>query len=231
MNYVKLFEDWDPEEDWEEPNLEDTRASGIVPEWLQYIYDYMEEDHSKYQHKVRPQFDLSKWKDEVTHLPTGLIIYGPLSLDGCINLTHLPDDLQIYNARTTFASGRINFKDCHKLTNYPAGLSYVGGSLNLINCRSLTELPDGLTVKEYADIIGCTGLTKLPNNFTVGGSLDLENCINLEEFPNGLNVGSGKTLYVNGCKKLIGNLTAIEISKIIVEKGGNPISHISTITL
>lgn len=74
-----------------------------------------------------------------------LIIKGPLNLEGCTNLTSLPEGLQ------------------------------VGEDLDLSGCTNLTSLPNGLQVGGDLSLSGCTNLTSLPYGLKVGGDLYLAN--------------------------------------------------------
>ena len=219
-HYVRLFEEWEAPEDWESPNSKDTQASGLVPEWLQYVYDYMAEDPSKYRGRIRPKFDISKWRNEITHLPRGLKIYGKLDLHDCINLRKLPEDLSFSTAYFS-----IDLANCENLINFPDGCKIIPGSLTLSNCKSLQSLPDGLTVNSQCDLGYCTSLTKLPDHFRTP-SLDLEGCL-IKDFPNNLFVSD--TLYLNNCPNLARNLSVDEINDLIVSKGGCRIDQISKI--
>ena len=64
--------------------------------------------------------------------------------------------------------GWLDLEGCTELTALPDNLT-VAGSLDLSGCTGLTALPDNLTVADWLDLSGCTGLTALPDNLTVAG--------------------------------------------------------------
>lgn len=117
------------------------------------------------------------WLDgcrDLTTLPDGLVVEGDLDLRHCVALTALPVGLAV--------SGRLNLYGCSALTALPEGLT-VGRDLDLRDCTRLTRLPARLTVAAHLSLRGCTALTALPAGLTVGGTLDLRGCTALTALP------------------------------------------------
>ena len=157
--YIELFEDWEPEEDWVEPDPEDLKSSGVQPEWLKYIYDYIDRG-------CQGDLDLHRWRNEVTHLPEKLKrIGGSLELRNFTKLERLPTDLLII--------GYLSMYICPMITTLPKGLSVIG-NISISQCESLTSLSDristaGLTISYCPNFdFEIPNKLKINNTFTIG---------------------------------------------------------------
>ena len=137
----------------------------------------------KFSNDVRYQVEGNLYLDgctDLTALPENLSVGGYLSLDGCTDLTALPENLSV--------GGFLSLERCTGLTALPENLS-VGGFLYLDDCTGLTALPENLSVGGILSLDGCTGLTALPENFSVGGRLSLNYCTGLTALRENLSVG------------------------------------------
>ncbi len=128
---------------------------------------------------------------ELTALPEGLSVSRWLNLERCTALAALPDGLS--------AGGSLFLNGCTSLTALPERLS-VGEDLYLRYCTALTNLPDGLIVEGWLNLVGCTALTALPDGLSAGRSLFLNGCTALTALPDDLSVG--ECLYLNDCTAL-----------------------------
>ena len=124
-------------------------------------------------------------------LPENLWVAGDLSLEGCTGLTALPKNLSV--------NGDLSLNDCTGLTALPKSL-YVEGDLYLNDCIGLTSLPENLSVGGFLYLNGCTGLTALPENLSMGGFLYLTGCNGLMALPENLSVKG--SLFLSGCTSL-----------------------------
>ena len=148
----------------------------------------------KFSNDVRYQVEGELYLDgctDLTVLPENLSVEGFLSLDGCTGLTALPKNLSV--------GGFLSLDGCTGLTALPKNLS-VGSNLYLRHCTGLTALPENLSVGGYLYLDRCTGLTALPENLSVGGGLSLDGCTGLTALPENLSVGG--SLFLNGCTGL-----------------------------
>ena len=123
---------------------------------------------------------------DITALPKKLCIIGTLNLEGCSNLTTMPEILKIES----------NFYNVYE-HNFPVENK---NSLNLKGCTSLTRLPRNLHIKKDLNLEGCTGLTSLPEGLIVEGDLNLKKCTNLRSLTEGLSVGGNINML--GCTSL-----------------------------
>ena len=114
-----------------------------------------------------------------------------LSLNGCTDLTALPDNLSV--------GGHLSLGRCAGLTALPKNLS-VRCDLYLNDCTSLTALPKNLSVRCDLYLNDCTSLTTLPENLSVGGDLSLDRCTSLTVLPENLTVE--EELSLKGCTSL-----------------------------
>ena len=149
----------------------------------------------KFSNDVRYQVEGDLYLDgctDLTALPENLSVRGDLYLDGCTGLTALPENLSV--------GGYLSLRGCTGLTALPENLS-VGGNLFLSGCTGLTALPENFSVGIfYLSLDGCTGLTALPENLSVGGYLSLDGCTGLTALPENLSVGG--YLSLDGCTGL-----------------------------
>jgi hypothetical protein len=79
-----------------------------------------------------------------------------LDLADCTALRDIPHDLQL-------RGGRLNLRNCTRLTTLPAGLGAVA-QLNLSGCLNVREIPEGLAITSWIDI-GGSGIDRLPAQF------------------------------------------------------------------
>ena len=126
---------------------------------------------------------------DLTALPENLSVAGDFSLIACIDLTALPENLCV--------GGELSLNLCTSLRALPEKNLSVGANLALNFCTSLTALPENLCVGDSLFLDGCTGLTALPENLCVGGDLVLDGCTGLTALPENLCVGG--CLDLNGC--------------------------------
>ena len=149
----------------------------------------------KFSNDVRYQVEGDLYLDgctDLTALPENLSVGGRLSLSRCTGLTALPENLSV--------GGYLSLRGCTGLTALPENLS-VRGNLFLSGCTGLTALPENFSVGIfYLSLDGCTGLTALPENLSVGGYLSLDGCTGLTALPENLSVGG--YLSLDGCTGL-----------------------------
>ena len=149
----------------------------------------------KFSNDVRYQVEGNLYLDgctDLTALPENLSVGGCLSLGGCTGLTALPENLSVGGYRFLL--------DWLHRPDGPAREPLRGGNLYLGGCTGLTALPENLSVGGDLYLGGCTGLTALPENLSVGGSLSLGGCTGLTALPENLSVGG--YLSLNGCTGL-----------------------------
>ena len=148
----------------------------------------------KFSNDVRYQVEGDLYLDgctDLTALPENLSVGGFLSLDGCTGLTALPENLSV--------GGFLSLDGCTGLTALPENLS-LGGGLSSTHCTGLTALPENLSVGGDLSLEGCTDLTALPKKLSVGGYLSLDGCTDLTALPENLSVGG--YLSLDGCTDL-----------------------------
>ena len=128
----------------------------------------------------------------ITSLPKGLAVWGPLYLRNCKSLTSLPEGLSVW--------GTLDLFKCTSLTTLPKGMS-VGG-LDLTNCTSLTSLPEGLVVgRNGLNLTNCKSLTSLPEGLKVSGKLQLKKTPLAELSDESLKDMIGLNGYIEGKNK------------------------------
>ncbi len=71
----------------------------------------------------------------ISELPSGMHVWGPLTIEDCCELEALPEDIVV--------TGRIQLRRCPKLSDLPAGLQAQLG-LEIEGCPMLTHMPAGL---------------------------------------------------------------------------------------
>ena len=150
-------------------------------------------------------------------VPAG-VEWEVLNLEGCKELTSLPDCLIAYELNVSGTSIKsipsnvrirsiLDASECHELVTLPKDLSV--GTLRLRGCRSLVSLPENLDVwfldlsncwafqnwPEHAkvrtgnlNLRGCTALRTLPEYLGVLASLNIRDCSNLIELPDNLRI-------------------------------------------
>jgi len=97
-----------------------------------------------------------------------------LSLNGCVTLTALPDDLQSVQY--------LDLDGCIALIRLP-DLPMTLETLSLNGCLTLTALPDDLQSVQYLNLDGCIALTHLPDLPSTLETLLLNGCVTLTTLP------------------------------------------------
>ncbi|MGR3912649.1 MAG: NEL-type E3 ubiquitin ligase domain-containing protein, partial [Candidatus Rhabdochlamydia sp.] len=126
---------------------------------------------------------------QLTHLPSQLEVEEDLTLSHCIALISLPEGLTVQKD--------LILHHCVSMSTLPHQLQ-VKGSLDLSH-TSLTHLPEDLEVGKDFSLYGCTFLTLLPQGLKIKGFLDLSETA-LITLPEGLEVG--KDLHLTKCTAL-----------------------------
>ena len=149
--------------------------------------------------------NLTFQNNDITYLPSNLIINGKLKIENCNNFTQMPsaltvDSLSIINcnnlialADDTVINTNLKIKNCAKFRELQQVLTIE--SLSIINCAEI-ELSSNITVDKTLLINSCPKITDLPlsydtafyitllnlnnlklsNDFFTAGSLEIYNC-------------------------------------------------------
>jgi hypothetical protein len=96
-------------------------------------------------------------------LPEGLAV-AVLALDDCAALERLPAGLSV---------AFLDLANCISLQSLPDGLRLLGGRLNVRDCGRLTRLPDRLGEVAQLDISGCLNITSIPEGLRVTSWIDI----------------------------------------------------------
>ena len=89
---------------------------------------------------------------------------GSLNLSGCVALERLPASLNV---------AFLDLADCTALRELPVDLRLRAGRLNLRNCMRLTQLPPGLGEVAQLDLSGCLNISALPDDLSVTSWIDI----------------------------------------------------------
>ena len=89
---------------------------------------------------------------------------GSLNLSGCVALERLPASLNV---------AFLDLADCTALRELPVDLRLRAGRLNLRNCMRLTQLPPGLGEVAQLDLSGCLNIRALPDDLRVTSWIDI----------------------------------------------------------